>query len=176
MKNTKEQDEEPKFRYKVGVSTPERVFFYIFALAFVIFFSVIGVECAREDGIEAAGWVFLLAWGAGWLLVESTNSHVAVYKGRVVVKKIFSKKEYPLCEFGEPKKDADLVYTGRRYKWVGTHVYYDSNGKKLFKVYAAWENSDKFYKEIKQRYSQIQSCQKAKNTKEKALKHKSRKA
>lgn len=159
MKNTKEQDEEPKFRYKVGQPKFNLVLWSIMTLGMMVFFGKFAVDCIVERNSEGLGWLVLAEVYGAWVLLE-TYSHIVVYKGLAVVNKIFWKKEYPLSIFGEPKEDADLLTIPRHTDWLPTYVFYDKNGKKLFKVYAKWDNAEKFYKEIKQRYSQVWNSQK----------------
>lgn len=156
MNNTNNVKEELKFRYRVGCSKPVRCFWSVlFIVAISVFiYAVVLLEKEQRLG-ESILWLI----GIGVYLVyglASFHFHVDVYKGRIVYDRLIWKKEYPLSEFGEPKEDAEpLVILHHSTQWSTIYVFYDRNGKKMFKVYDQWTNAEKLYKEIKQRYRQV---------------------
>lgn len=168
MKDTKDVNEEPKFRYRVGYSKGIRWFWSIL-IVLLMFFLIRGTVDIAKEGEQRLGECAPGFIGAGIYLVYMMifyQIHIDVYKGKIVYDRILWKKEYLLSEFGEAKEDVvPLVVMNHGTEWRNVYVFYDRNGKKLFKVDGMCVNGEKFYKEIKYRYSQIWNSQKKKGVK-----------
>ncbi len=150
-----------EFKYKVSIKKKYKLFFLMFSI-FSFLFLAISIKlsiatCKTTLDYIAAIFVVLVLLTFAFLGIYQNIKSVYVYKGKIVYKTLFFRKEYQPIEIYCAKTkivetECCISYTEGVMPGCGTWdkvtTFYNKSGKKLFAFGLAYENVSRLEKNI----------------------------
>ena len=148
-----------ELKYKVSIRKGYKLFYSIFSIfSFLLLTVSISLSIANSEASSyymAEIFVVLFCLVFSFLGIYQNIKSVYVYKGKIVYKTLFKKKEYRPIEIycaktkivGTKAYVSDYGITGCG-TWDKVTTFYNKSGKKLFAFGLAYENVSKLEKNI----------------------------